>query len=190
MDYISVSPKSCLEKLYPGKWECKGGKYWIGEKFRVIKIVSKFIRDDTGEELDFPVIRAGRDYPVYKLLEDKLGGRWRCCGGKYWRGEHFNVLPTKEIFVREDTGEELDLQLIKPRRNHFIHKILEDKLGGKWVKAQHKDKGYTEWHSDEHTFHIYQSNKYIKEEKQSHTAYRRSDTKEVVILASGLKFYD
>ena len=178
-----------LRELYPGKWKSPKGKgngksrFWIGENFRVIRVGGKFTRSDTGETLDFPVVRKGRNYPVNKLLTEKLGGHWEW-GGSCWIGEHFNVMKTNEIYIRDDTGETLDLPQYKPSRTHFIENILKDKLGGKWTKED------DEWYSDSHSFYIYKSSILSKETGIRHVAYRRSDNKEIVYVADGRKFYD
>lgn len=180
-----------LRQLYPGKWRTPKGKgkgknrFWIGEHFRVIRVGGKFTRSDTGEVLDFPVVRKGRNYPVNKVLTEKLGGHWEW-GGSCWIGEHFNVMKTDEIYIRDDTGETLDLPQYKPTRTHFISNILEGILGGEWVKA----KVHLEWYSEKHEFYVYQSNVVDKKTGKSHTAYRRSDNKETVYVADGRKFYD
>lgn len=70
------------------------------------------------------------------------------------------------------------------KRTHFIHKILEDKFGGKWTKH----KRLPRWNSEDHPFWVYRTGRWVKEEGKTQAVYRRFDTKEIVFESNGRKF--
>lgn len=120
-------------------------------------------------------------------LRSEYPGRWVYVGGgnqRYvWTGEHFSVIREKGQLTRTDTGEVLTLPKAK-ERSHFIHRILEEKLGGKWERHPcidgqgSKESGRAEWVCPWHDFKVYTSSE--SEGKVNRRVYRRSDTREVV----------
>lgn len=72
----------------------------------------------------------------------------------------------------------------RKKRTHFIHKILEDRFGGEWVKHEHLPR----WNSKDHNFWVYRTGRWIREESRVQAVYRRFDTKEIVFESNGRKF--
>jgi hypothetical protein len=72
----------------------------------------------------------------------------------------------------------------RKKRTHFIHKILEDKFGGKWTKH----KRLPRWYSDDHNFWVYRTGRWDKEKHGTQAVYRRFDTKEIVFESDGSKW--
>ena len=72
----------------------------------------------------------------------------------------------------------------RKKRTHFIYKILEDKLGGKWTKHKRLNR----WYSDDHDFWVYRTGWWDSTNRKTRAAYRRFDTKEIVFESDGSKW--
>lgn len=127
------------------------------------------------------------DIKVYQSVRiiDRLRllypGKWEQ-RGKYWDGPDFTVQKDEHgRYYRVDTGETIALPSVK-KRSHFIHKVLEERLGGTWTRCKNK----LRWKSEAHPFSVYRSSGIF--DGRARAAYRRSDTGEVVYHSNGRKF--
>lgn len=106
-------------------------------------------------------------------------GKWKCRGNHLWSNGALEIERIGDRFYRTDSMTQIPFPE-KRKRNHFIHTILDEVLGGTWERIDELT-----WKSDDHDFHVYRSHKYNGKK----TAYRRSDTREIVYEANGYRFY-
>ncbi len=110
-------------------------------------------------------------------------GTWQY-RGTCWCGEQFNVTKREGKYYRLDTDEQIEIFPHRKKRSHFIHRLLEDKFGGKWLKHN----VLTRWRSEQHPFFVYRSNEGLRE-KGMRPVYRRSDNLEIVYRSTSRRFY-
>ena len=111
-------------------------------------------------------------------------GDWKYTGRDVWSGDKFQVRRINGKFIRSDTGKEIKIYPKRKKRSHFIHKILEEKFGGKWSKVD--SQRFSRWKSEDHPFWVYATG--YMEDGRFRRAYRRNDTKEIVYASDGRKF--